>query len=178
MEGIGVTEGGGLHGRRILHVGCGSAPLPEWLSGEETRLDINPACNPDIVAPMDDIGDVGEFDVVYSSHSLEHLTKEGALRALKEFHRVLTDGGAAIVIVPDLEDIKPNDEVMYVASCGPITGLDMFYGHQPSVETNPHMAHRTGFSRKTLGPALNEAGFSKCRTMRMPGFNLLGVGVK
>lgn len=41
-------------------------------------------------------------DFVYSSHFLEHLFKQDALRLLKESHRVLKSGGIVRVCVPDL----------------------------------------------------------------------------
>lgn len=171
---------GGFHigGRRILHVGCGGTALPEWLSGEETRLDIDPGRKPDIVAPMDDMGEIGEFDVVYSSHSLEHLTSNGAVKALCEFRRVLSEGGFAVVVVPDLEGVMPTDDVMFTAACGPVTGLDMFYGHHDFIDGKPHMSHKTGFVRATLDSAFRKAGFRNWEARRLPDFNLLGIGVK
>lgn len=44
----------------------------------------------------------GTADFVYSSHFLEHLFKQDALRLLKESHRVLKSGGIVRVCVPDL----------------------------------------------------------------------------
>lgn len=38
------------------------------------------------------------FDVVYCSHVLEHVPDDR--RAMREFHRVLTPGGSAIILVP------------------------------------------------------------------------------
>ena len=86
---------------QVLHVGCGSEPLPAWL-GEvtETRLDIEPACNPDIVATMTDLGAIGPFDMVYSSHCLEHLMPYEVPVALSEFRRVLAPGGVVMINVP------------------------------------------------------------------------------
>lgn len=41
--------------------------------------------------------------LVYSSHMLEHLYPEDALRLLKEIHRVLRDDGIARIAVPSME---------------------------------------------------------------------------
>lgn len=41
-------------------------------------------------------------DVVYSSHTLEHPSKEEGLKFLKECHRVLRRGGIIRILVPDL----------------------------------------------------------------------------
>jgi predicted SAM-dependent methyltransferase len=45
------------------------------------------------------------FEVVYCSHTLEHLHHEEALTLLKECHRVLKPAGICRVVVPDLAAI-------------------------------------------------------------------------
>lgn len=163
----------------VLHVGCGGAPLPEWLTGvTETRVDIDPSCSPDIVASMTDLGDIGEFDTIYCSHSLEHLTKNGAVKALTEFYRVLAPGGKVIVTVPDLEGVEPTEEVLFVADSGPITGIDMIYGASWLIDERPFMKHQTGFTRDSLEAAMKLAGFDGGAVTRAGSYNLIGVGTK
>ena len=163
---------------RILHVGCGGAPLPGWLSGEEVRLDIDPQHKPDIVASMTDIpDDVGRFTLVYSSHSLEHLYLHEVHRALRCFHRVLVPGGLCIAIVPDLQGIEPTDAVVYESPAGPVTGRDMFYGAGWLIEQQPPMAHHTGFVKATLVREMERVGF-KAHGIRAGGWNLIGIGEK
>jgi SAM-dependent methyltransferase len=48
--------------------------------------------------PWDD----GSVDCVYSSHALEHLTREEGLFVMHECHRVLRPGGIIRFVVPDL----------------------------------------------------------------------------
>lgn len=161
--------------KRLLHVGCGGDAKPEWAKDyTETRLDIDPSVKPDVVASMTDMGDVGEFDAVYCSHALEHLTPSEGDKALAEFVRVLKPGGFAMVLVPDLEDVKATEEVILQAPCGPITGLDMIYG----LRDRPYMAHKMGYVKATLDKVLSAAGFSNVATNRLSNYNLLGVGVK
>ncbi len=162
----------------ILHVGCGGNVLPEWLKGKEIRLDISPEFSPDIVANMLDLGDIGEFDAVYCSHSLEHLAISDVEKALKEFKRVLKVGGCAFIFVPDLEGILPTQEVLFVSEGGPITGLDLIYGYSKYTEKDTYMRHLSGFTRDTLDNQIDKAGFSKSLVQRMPCYNLMGVGVK
>ena len=163
----------------VLHVGCGGDSLPDWLGGSaETRLDINPAHSPDIVASMTDMGEIGEYDAVFCSHCLEHIHGYEVAGALAEFHRVLRPGGHALIVVPDLEDVKPTDEALYVSPAGPITGLDLIYGKQELVEHMPHMAHNTGFTAATLASALESAGFEPVAVSRISAFNLFGAGAK
>lgn len=162
----------------VLHVGCGSEPLPEWVGGVETRLDVDETCSPDIVANMINLGDVGEFDVVYCSHALEHLYPHEVEKALLEFYRVLKVYGRLVVFVPDLEDARATGEVLYVSPAGPISGLDLFFGMASQIEASPHMAHHTGFTSSTLKLAIQDAGFKQGCTCRLPNYSLMGLGMK
>lgn len=163
--------------RSLLHVGAGSGRLPEWLSDyKETRLDIDHRHNPDIIANMTDLGDIGEFDVVYSSHCLEHLHDYDVIKALQEFNRVLKKGGFLMVFVPDLEDVKPDETVLFTSPSGDITGMDLIYGLRKALKHNPFMAHKTGFNKTSLRNALSE--FDKVEVKRLDPYNLMGVGVK
>lgn len=162
----------------VLHVGCGASFLPEWIPpSKETRLDADPRCQPDIVADMRDLGDIGTYDVVYCSHALEHLTLSDGDKALAEFRRVLRAGGAAMIMVPDLQDVKPTQDVVYESPMGPITGHDMYYGYHCG-EENEFMRHRCGYVSETLRKKLEDAGFKSVAVKRIAGFNLLATGIK
>lgn len=164
---------------RALHAGCGLEPLPVSLGEyEEVRLDIDPATKPDIVASILDLGDIGPFDMVFSSHTLEHVYPHEVPVVLREFRRVLSPGGYAIIFVPDLEDLSLSQEVLFESPQGPITALDLFYGWGAAIETNPHMAHHTGFTSQTLESALREAGFPHVFTKRLHAYNVLAIAGK
>jgi SAM-dependent methyltransferase len=165
---------------RALHVGCGGHKLPEWLPNryEEVGLDIWPACNPDIVASITDMGEIGTFDLVYSSHCLEHLFPWEVEVALRECCRVLNPKGALLLLVPDLEDVLPTNDVLFEADCGPVTGLDMYYGHAKSIRSSPFMQHKTGFVKETLEDAIRKAGFQTVVVNRIKDYNLMGGGVR
>lgn len=173
MEGRRVTK-------RVLHAGCGGTSLPPWsiLDGHEVRLDIDPNCRPDIVASLTDLGDIGEFDTIFCSHTLEHLHPKDGDKALREFHRVLKPGGIAVIMVPNLDGILPNEDVIYESAVGPITGLDMYYGHRGLTENNPYMAHKTGFTPATMEKVLGGAGFMIARVVADENFNLIGFAAK
>jgi SAM-dependent methyltransferase len=158
---------------RLLHVGCGTTPLPKDLADryEEVRVDIDPATSPHIVASMTSLGEIGEFEALYCCHALEHLYPYEILPALREFARVLKPKGVAIIVVPDLEDVKPTDEPLW---CG-ITGLHMIYGR--STADTPHMAHHSGFVKETLEDVMC-AVFSEVLIKRDQGYQLVGIGVK
>lgn len=165
--------------KRVLHVGCADHLLPDWcFPCEEVRLDIDPAYKPDIVASMTDMGDIGQFDGIHCSHSLEHLYPHDIPKALSEFYRVLEPGGWVVIFVPDLEDIKPTEDVLYFSPSGPVTGLDLIYGVRPSVAESLHMAHHFGFVASTLRAAMENAGFGRIEVKRLSIYNLMGAAVK
>lgn len=172
--------GGATRPLRLLHVGAGRESLPDWLPDvDEYRLDVDPDTKPDFVASMTDMGAVGTYDVIYASHCVEHLYSYEVQAALGEFLRALDSGGLAIVLVPDLEDIRPDGMVVYESPAGPVTGLDMFYGYGAYLEHIPHMAHHCGFVRETLTEALEAAGFGDVRVSRDRGsYQLLALATK
>jgi ubiquinone/menaquinone biosynthesis C-methylase UbiE len=170
--------------RTLLHVGCGGAAIPEeWAADfREVRLDIDPSVKPDIVADMVNIPASDEsFDCIFSSHNLEHLSPHDVIPCLQGFYRVLKPMGAAIILVPDLEDVRPTDEVLFVSPAGPISGLDMYYGFRPALKEHPYMAHKTGFVQKTLDAVLRAAGFQTVNVVRLSGhlkYNLISFAIK
>lgn len=154
--------------KKVLHVGCGTAKLPEKFKDySEVRLDIDPAVKPDVVGSITSIPLHSEgFDDLYSSHNLEHLQAAEVEIALQEFRRLLKPGGKVWIDVPDVAAVAkaiPSvglDGVLYQAPCGPITAADVLYGYHVSIAAgNNFMAHRTGFTQQTLHKALADAGF-------------------
>ncbi len=168
--------------RRVLHAGCGAERLPDSFgfgACNEVRLDICPEFSPDILANITDMGDIGLFDAAFSSHCLEHLYPAEVGVALGEFYRVIKPGGHLIIVVPDLEGVLPTEDVVYECLTGPITGLDMYYGHHGAIPSSPHMAHHCGFVKETLTRVLLAAGFDEVHTMPLPHIkSLIGIAKK
>lgn len=161
--------------RTVLHAGCGREPLPAWLEDcEEVRLDIDAGVQPHIVASITDMGEIGPFDVLYTSHCVEHLYPHEVVPALRGFKRVLAADGIAVIIVPDLEDVRPTEDVVYVSPAGPVCGLDMIYGMSRLIPHQPHMAHHCGFTHETLTGALKAAGFERVAVARKD-WNLIAM---
>lgn len=152
--------------------------MPRHFHGDawrEIRLDIDASVKPDIIASMLDMGAVAtaSVDAVFSSHNVEHLYPHEVPRALAEFRRVLRPDGIAVVTCPDLQSVAALiaqdklDEPAYVSPAGPVAPLDILYGFRPALARgNLFMAHRTGFSARTLGRALVAAGFAQYSVQR------------
>lgn len=160
--------------KKLLHVGCGPktlADIPvrfdttEW---EEIRLDIDPAVKPDIVCSTTKMETVetSSMDAVLSSHNIEHLYPHEVPLALAEFRRVLKPDGFLVVTCPDIQEVArfvaedKLTETVYNSPAGPISPLDILYGHRASmVRGNLFMAHRCGFTMKVLIGTLRAVGF-------------------
>jgi len=168
--------------KRFLHVGCGpkrkdeTTPAfntPEW---EEVRFDIDETVAPDIVGTMLDMSSVpaASFDAIFSSHNLEHLNAHEVKPALEEFRRVLRKDGFVVITCPDLQTVcalvaqdKLLDPAYVAPAAGPITPLDIIYGHRASLmQGHWYMAHRCGFTQRVLNATLTQAGFGGVVSMR------------
>ena len=176
--------------RNLLHVGCGM-PNPKRLPAcfhrsnwREIRFDIDPKVNPDIIGSIIDLSMIPDacIDAIWSSHNLEHLNSFEVPTALAEFRRVLKPEGFALITLPDLRAIAMHIasggliEPLYHSAAGPISALDVIFGHQAAVKVgNTYMAHRTGFTAETLGSALIEAGFFEARVHEGKNWDLWAV---
>ncbi|HWH75291.1 MAG TPA: methyltransferase domain-containing protein [Methylibium sp.] len=167
--------------KTFLHVGCGpkrkNSTTPAFATDEwtEVRLDIDVAIQPDIVGTMTDMSAVAtaSVDAVFSSHNVEHLYPHEVPMALAEFRRVLRPGGFVVITCPDLQAVAQLiaedklTEPAYVSAAGPITPLDILYGHRPPMAAgNLYMAHRCGFTQKVLTATLQAAGFPTVAALR------------
>ncbi len=175
----------------MLDVGAGGqneARVHPIFSGwSVVRLDINPAVKPDIIGTVTDLrGKVADasFDAVWSSHNIEHLYEHEVHLALREFKRILKPDGFAFITCPDLEQIAKFvtggeiERTIYQSPAGPITVLDMLYGHTASISRgNTYMAHRTGFTVARMGATLLRAHFTESWVAAGPKIDLWAIAM-
>ena len=160
--------------RRLLNVGGQSRTiaLPSAYAGfEQVLLDLDPNVGADIVLDVRELTSLAphQFDAVYCSHNLEHVRQHEVPVVLAGFLHVLKPGGLAQIIVPDLQELMVTcvqqgidlDGLLYDSPMGPITPLDVLYGHAATIEQSgqDYYAHRTGFSRRTLANVVEASGF-------------------
>ena len=175
----------------VVNVGCGPARLltrtalfKDW---QQLRVDIEESVQPDIIADLTDLSPItnGSADALWSSHCLEHLFQNQVPGALGEFHRVLSDDGFIVVLVPDLQAVADRivtdkfDEPIYISGMGPVSAHDMFYGFGPAIAAGQtSMAHRCGFTPTILVNLLNTTSFAEYAIRRLPSLELVVVARK
>lgn len=124
-----------IHGAvDVLDFGCGGGYLLDNITttGRKVGIEINPAaraeaeskgieCFPDFTKMND-----SSIDVVISNHALEHV--ENPVQVLKEFKRVLKDGGVAVVVVPHESSkvVNMNDHNLHLFTWTPQNLVNLF----------------------------------------------------
>ncbi len=160
--------------KTLLHVGCARltiAALPYFREGgwSEIRYDIDPSVEPDIVGESQDMSliDDAAADALWSAHNIEHVSSFEVQPVLREFRRVLRADGFLVVLCPDMLQLAQAvidgklEQPLYESPAGPISTLDILYGHQPSIQAGNHyMAHKMAFTSDTLAGHLQAAGFA------------------
>ena len=83
-------------------MGCGKNFHSDWINVDlDSKYDKVIKCNFLKEFPFEE----DEFDVVYHSHVLEHLSKEDGKVFIKNCYRILKPEGIIRIVVPDLEEI-------------------------------------------------------------------------
>jgi predicted SAM-dependent methyltransferase len=104
-------------------------------------------------------------EAIYSSHMLEHLAHDSALRVLRECRRVVRDDGVVRIAVPDFAEM--------VARYNEDTDADLFIRESlMGVEVRPRglrrllgfvtgAKHKWLYDERSLGHLFEEAGFAR-----------------
>ena len=159
-----IKEEGTLRGLDI-----GGGYNPKKVAGfTMINFDKDGATNPDYrgdvrVLPFDS----NSFDLVYSSHVLEHLPKKDTERAISEWLRVLKDKGIFVLKLPDVEWALDSMKT------GKITDdvLNVLYGAQRT----PYDYHYNGFTKDILEQMFTKT-FKNLLVKKRDLYNLLLIG--
>lgn len=167
------SRAGSAAQRSFLNVGGGSkqVPVPAHYAGwSHVLLDVNPAGGADIVLDARKLAELpgGGFDAVYCSHNLEHYYRHQVPMVLDGFAHVLKPHGFVELRVPDVAAVLQEavrrgldlDDPLYRSPAGPISVHDVIYGFGAEIARgNEAYAHKTGFTARSLGRVLADAGF-------------------
>lgn len=107
----------------------------------------------------------GSTDVVYSSHSLEHLELAHGRQLLRECHRILGPGGILRIVVPDLEhfvDLYKAGNIEAVDFLDRLSVFSAMPGDGPLrrlIGPLVRFPHKCMYDRNTLLAEVSAAGF-------------------
>lgn len=133
-----------------LHLGAYKRRLHDFIN-----IDIRPETNPDLVDDAFKLEKIRNesCSLIYSSHVLEHNTRQSARKALQRWFEVLKPGGICRVSVPDIGKCCKHYvlyENLRLLQC-------FFWGSQN--DGNDVDWHLVGWDKKTLTEDLESVGF-------------------
>ena len=155
-------------GKKIVDLGAGEFPY-ETDEGTVTTVDIREEVHPDYRCDLRQLPFAAkEFDIVHSSHTLEHFSREEVPNVLKEWVRILKDDGELRLIIPNVgwaaeqivngkmedPDLKPHI-------------LNVLYGAQSYGEN----FHKMGFTPDLLGSMIKQTGLKHIESA-LDGYNI------
>lgn len=159
------------HGKKkILDLGCGMQKFVHK-DGIPTRVDIREECNPDYrcdlrLLPFKD----ESWDIVRSSHVMEHFSRADVSELLDEWIRVLKVGGEMEIVVPNLEFAA--HQILEKGLTN--DGMNVLYGQQEYAEN----FHKCGFTPHILKEMLLGKGLKVKRIWTEKPYNLLAEAKK
>ena len=131
-------------GWQVVHVDASARGI--WDAAQSTSVPI------DVQADMRNLPFAdGTVDRIQSWHALEHVDQQGGRDTIREFARVLTDGGILDLRVPDLGVLAGETDIE--------RRLPLIYGDQYRMVDAHLNAHQWGYTRATLTSLLDDHGF-------------------
>lgn len=139
-------------GRSGIDIGAG--PIKREVEGIKLlRVDAREDTNPDYRCDVRNLPfGSGSFDLVFSSHVLEHFGRHEWKDVLTEWLRLVKPTGKAIIVVPNIAWAAHRMAVDRIIDTDV---LNVLYGSQ----SYPLDFHKTGFTPEILTEAMNENGF-------------------
>ncbi len=178
-----------LQGKQLLELGCGRGDLSVWLAlqgAEVTAVDLGRDLVSAAVAlsnlngvscdfhqgNMTDLGGIaaGRFDLVCGMAVLHHLSEPDVSRTLRECHRVLRSGGAAIFVEP-VENSRWFDLIQSLIPAGEPNGTN----YRPSILSRRRWKDYVAASddRAMTDRELSAAGQGLFRATQITSYGLL-----
>lgn len=156
--------------KAVLDLGCGEI-ASTMAEGLPVRCDMRDDVNADYRCDIRVLPFKSEsYDIVFSSHTLEHFSRKQIPDVLAEWLRVLKPGGFLRLVVPDL---KIAAQEILDGKISEAT-LNVMYGQQ-DFDWN---FHKMGFSAETLEALLKSQGLEIVKIWSEPPFNLFAEAKK
>jgi len=134
-----------------LHLGCGERYLEGYI-----HIDLGDFDHIDYQIPVDDLSvfETNSIDEIYASHVIEYFDRNEVKILLKEWNRVLVDGGILRLAVPNFETLIKVYEL--TGSIDDILGP--LYGKWNATNETT-IYHKTVYDKESLTKVLEDATF-------------------
>ena len=144
-----------------LHLGCGKRNLgKDWIHidlANYLHIDYNQS-----IISLPQFKD-NSVDEIYSSHSLEYFDRQEAEICLKEWYRVLKQGGLLRLAVPDFEGIvkvyRKYKDLEHRGILGPLFGKMEGWFPVTMFNISNYIYHKTVYDFDSLKKLLESVGF-------------------
>jgi predicted SAM-dependent methyltransferase len=150
--------------KKILDIGCGENKY-ETDEGITISADIRENVHPDYRCDIRRLPfGTGQFDIVFSSHVLEHFGRNEYFEVLKEWVRVLKPDGELRLVIPSIAWAA--EQIM--KGVVDFNVLNVLYGQQEYAEN----FHKMGFTPQFLEGKVRDLGFNNV-SIELQGYNIL-----
>ena len=144
-----------------LNLGCGNMFIPEFINCDKYNKKADVVCDVKIL-PFNS----NSIEEIYASHLIEHFDFKEAFEVLKEWKRVLKEGGLLVIETPDL-----------LGTCKAfVEGTDTrkvdLYGHFFATPWIEGQIHKFLYTEKQLEWTLKELGFKNIK--KTPALRYIG----
>lgn len=156
---------------KVVDIGCG--PLEREIEGVKAiRVDIREDCKPDYRCDVRELPFAdGSFDIVFSSHVLEHFNRAEWKTVLAEWLRIVAPTGKIILVLPNIAWAAHMIAVEHIMDDNV---LNVLYGAQ----SYQYDFHYNGLTPERVELALNEAGFKFMELPKLEGYNMILTAVR
>jgi predicted SAM-dependent methyltransferase len=139
--------------RKMVDLGCGLLTWEFENEGTPVRVDIREEVEPDYRCDLRQLPfDNESFEVVFSSHTLEHFGRNEIDDILDEWLRILEPGGEFRLAIPNIQWAA--EKIIRDDIDGDV--LNVLYGSQ----TYPENFHKFGFTPKMIKDSLERRGMT------------------
>jgi predicted SAM-dependent methyltransferase len=142
---------------RIVDIGCGEFKR-DFNGIKPIRVDIREECAPDYRCDVRNLPFAdGSFDIVFSSHVLEHFDRMSWKSVLAEWTRLVATNGKLVLVLPNImwaAQRMVNDKII------DNDVLNVLYGAQ----SNPFDYHYNGLTPERVAEGLESLGFEIKKT--------------
>ncbi len=157
-------------GKRMADLGCGNQS--PYFAGDLVRFDIDPNVKPDVLCDIRHLPqhEYGQYDIVHSSHVIEHFSPAELPDLLREWLKLLKVGGELQIRCPNAQDAAE-----FFAKNGFLPEYMDWQIH--GQQTNMYDLHKSSWSPMTMQATLESIPWLGNVQVQVVPFNVPGSGM-